>query len=553
MVSPTILPVLPTIGQVLSTHSRVRSGNLGARDLDRSLTYGAWNDRACRLANALVGLGLSKGDRLAVLAHNRLEWVEIYTAAAKAGVVVVPINFRLTGPEVAFIVNDCEAAAMMVEDALVETVEGVRSELSVPADRFIVLGGSDGRATPGGYRGFEALLAGGSPSEPSVVVGPDDIACLMYTSGTTGHPKGAIRSHRGLTMLALVTGLEFRFHPGDVGLLVMPMCHANSLYFFVSFLYRGAPVTVFSRPSFDPELCLAELGRSTFSSLVPTHYSMLSDVAPVRRSDASSVEKLLVSSATAFVETKQRIMEMFPNAGLYELYGSTEASWVTMLHPHEQFDHLGTVGREVVGSAPIRMLDDDGDEVPDGEPGELYSSSPYQFDGYWGRPDKTAEAMRGEYLSVGDIARRNSDGFVELIDRKKNMIVTGGENVYPSEVEQVLASHPDVADVAVFGVHDPVWSEQVVAAVVPRAGASPTAEVLVEWASGRLAGYKRPRRIEFLSPADMPRNATGKILHRSLREMFDPGAAADTATAAATADIGTDADTDAHTDRGAES
>ena len=227
-----------------------------------------------------------------------------------------------------------------------------------------------------------------------------------------------------------------------------------------------------------------------------------------------------MSSATAFVETKRRIMEMFPNSGLYELYGSTEAGWVTMLHPNEQFDHLGSVGREVVGSAPIRILDDDGTEVADGEAGELFSSSPYQFDGYWNLPDRTAEALRGEYLSVGDIARRDEHGYIQLIDRKKNMIVTGGENVYPSEVENVLAAHPDVADVAVFGLPDPRWSELVVAAVVSRSGASPDVETLTRWAGERLAGYKRPRRIEFLTPDEMPRNATGKILHRTLRQMF---------------------------------
>jgi acyl-CoA synthetase (AMP-forming)/AMP-acid ligase II len=511
--------ILPTMGHVLSTHARVRPGYLGARDLERSLTYRQWNERACRLANALTGLGLTKGQRVAVLAHNRLEWAEIYPAAAKAGLVAVPINFRLTGPEAAFIINDSEAAAVIVEDTLIDTIGAIRSELEVPADRFVLMGDR----TVGGYRTYEALIAAGAPDEPGAAVDPDDTACLMYTSGTTGNPKGAIRSHRGLTMLALLTGLEFRFHSRDVGLLVMPMCHANSLYFFTTLLYCAAPITVFSRASFDPELCLIQLGQATFSSLVPTHYAMLLEIPEARRPDTSSVEKLLVSSATAFVDTKRRIIEMFPNSGLYELYGSTEAGWVTMLHPDEQFDHLGSVGREVVGSAPIRLLDTDGEEVADGEPGELYSSSPYQFDGYWNLPDKTAKAMRGDYLTVGDIAVRDIDGYIQLIDRKNNMIVTGGENVYPSEVEQVLARHPDVADVAVVGVADPTWSERVVAAVVPRAGTAPTAEALLAWSADRLAGHKRPRRIEFLAAEQMPRNATGKILHRRLRELLDAG------------------------------
>ena len=213
-------------------------------------------------------------------------------------------------------------------------------------------------------------------------------------------------------------------------------------------------------------------------------------------------------------------MELFPNSGLYELYGSTEAGWVTMLHPDEQFEKLGTVGREVVGSAPIRLLDDDGREVRDGEPGELYSCSPYSFDGYWNNPEKTAEAFRGSYMTVGDIALRDQDGFIRLIDRKKNLIISGGENIYPSEVEAVLGAHPAVRDVAVVGRPDPKWGETVQAAVVLRAGKSVSEADLMAWAKERLAGYKRPREIVFLAADEMPRNATGKILHRELRSLL---------------------------------
>jgi acyl-CoA synthetase (AMP-forming)/AMP-acid ligase II len=346
----------------------------------------------------------------------------------------------------------------------------------------------------------------------------------MYTSGTTGNPKGAIRSHRGMAMLALMTQVELGLKRRDDALLVMPMCHANSLNFFTSFLCIGACVTIFSRSSFDAALCLRTIGEMgiTFTSLVPTHYAMMLDVPEAERgaADYGSVEKLMVSSAPARVATKRAIMEMFPNSGLYELYGSTEAGWVTFLHPDEQFDHLGTVGREVVGSAPIRLLDEAGHEVPDGEPGELFSCGPYAFDGYWNLPEKTAEAFRGPYLSVGDMAVRDEQGFIRLIDRKKNMIISGGENVYPTEVEAILAQHPDVKDVAVVGCPDDRWGERVAAAVVLRDGAALTSDTLIAWSKDRLAGYKRPREILFLKPDEMPRNATGKILHRVLRDMM---------------------------------
>jgi fatty-acyl-CoA synthase len=515
-----------TAGEALSAQARLQPHRIGARDLERAMSFARWNERACRLANALAGLGLAKGDRVAVLAFNRLEWVEIYTACAKAGLMAVPINFRLTASEARFVCEDSGVAAVIAEDALAGIVEEFRGALPLAADRYVRIGA---RARVAGWRDYEEFLALGADREPDVAVAPDDPWCLMYTSGTTGNPKGAIRGHRGMSMLALMTGVELGLGRRDDALLVMPMCHANSLNFFASFLHCGAAVTVFSRPSFDPSLCLRTIGAAgaTFTSLVPTHYAMMLDVPAAERgaADFGRVEKLMISSAPARVETKRAVMEMFPNSGLFELYGSTEAGWVTMLHPDEQFDHLGTVGREVVGSAPIRLLDDEGNEVPDGQPGELFSCGPYAFDGYWNLPGKTAEAFRGAYLTVGDVALRDADGFIRLIDRKKNMIITGGENVYPTEVEAVLGAHPDVRDVAVVGRPDAKWGERVEAAVVLRDGAAASAGDLLTWCRPRLAGYKRPRAILFLKPEEMPRNTTGKILHRVLRDMLARGGA----------------------------
>jgi acyl-CoA synthetase (AMP-forming)/AMP-acid ligase II len=226
----------------------------------------------------------------------------------------------------------------------------------------------------------------------------------------------------------------------------------------------------------------------------------------------------MISSAPARPDTKQEIMKMFSNSGLYELYGSTETGWVTMLHPNEQFTKLGSVGRECVGSLPIRLLDEAGNEVPDGTPGELFSCNPYTFDGYWKLPEKTAEAFRGPYCTVGDMARRDSDGYIWLVDRKKNMIISGGENVYPSEVEIAVASHLAVKDVAVIGLPDDKWGERVHAVVILKDGQQATEADIIGHARGSLAGYKRPRSVSFITEADMPRTATGKILHRVLRE-----------------------------------
>lgn len=510
---------LLTLGGALAAHAHVKPDTVGVRDLERAMTFRDWNRRACRLANALLGLGLAKGERVAVLAYNCVEWAEIYAATAKAGLVAVPINFRLVGAEIGYIVENAGASALIVQDELAGVIEEIRATLPVPASRIIHFGA---QPCPAGYRDYETLLAKAGDREPAVAVGTTDPWMLMYTSGTTGRPKGAIRSHRANTLLSLVTEIELGIRREDSALLVMPMCHANSLYFFGAFSYCGSAVTIYSRKSFDPEHCLRTLAdtRSSFTSLVPTHYIMMLGLpAAVReRCDSDAVTKLMISSAPARPDTKRAVMEMFRNSGLFELYGSTEAGWVTMLHPHEQFTKLGSVGRECVGSAPIRILDDAGNAVPDGRPGELFSCNPYTFDGYWKLPQQTAEAFRGDYCSVGDMARRDADGYIWLVDRKKNMIISGGENVYPSEVEAVVGACPKVKDVAVIGLPDPKWGERVHAVVILHDGAAASEAELADWCKDRIAGYKRPRSFSFVAEHDMPRTATGKILHRVLRQ-----------------------------------
>jgi fatty-acyl-CoA synthase len=509
---------LAHLSDTLALHAQLFPDKVGASDLERRMTFGLWYRRACRLANALIGIGLAKGDRVCVLAYNCVEWLEIYAAAGLTGFIAVPINFRLTGPEARYIIEDCEARALVVQNELLGVAERIRADLPIPPANFIHFGAAP---CPAGYRAYEELLAQARDSRPSLDVAGDDPWTFMYTSGTTGKPKGAIRNHAGGAMLSLVTEVELGISQRDAALLVMPMCHANSLYFFGAFSYCGGACTVYSRKHFDPEHLVRTLaeGGATFTSLVPTHYSMILDLQAATRAryNVEAVTKLMISSAPAQRETKLAIMEYFRNSGLFELYGSTETGWVTMLHPDEQFSKLGSVGRECVGSRPIRLLDADGNDVPQGDAGELYSCNDYMFDGYWKLPDKTKEAFRGDYCSVGDMARRDADGYIFLVDRKSNMIISGGENVYPSEVEALLGTHEKVKYVAVIGLADSTWGERVHAVIVPREGTSPTDTEIMEWCRTRIAGYKRPRSVAFITDNDMPRTATGKIQHRLLR------------------------------------
>ena len=517
---------LLTVSDAIASHARLQPRKIGTRDSRRTLSYAQWDDRANRLATGLLRLGLAKGDRVALLAYNCVEWMEIYVALARAGLVAVPLNFRLMGPEIAYIVQHSEARAVIVQDDLRDRIEAIRAELPLLPGCAIHFGGP----APAGWQGYEALIDASPAGAPPVRVRPEDPFALMYTSGTTGRPKGAVRSHEGNALIAMATALEFGFSRDDTGLLVMPMCHANSLYFGMTFMHLGATVVVDDHKSFDPEALLATLAREkvTFTSLVPTHYIMMLSLPAEAKSrhDVSAVDKLLISSAPARKDTKLAILEHFRNSRLFELYGATETGWVTLLRPEEQIDKLGSVGREWAGSGAIKLLDPDGNEVPDGEVGELFSRTAYVFDGYWKNPDKSAEAFRGEWCSVGDMARRDADGYIHLVDRKSNMIISGGENIYPSEVEAVLGAHPKVKDVAVIGVPHDKWGEAVQAVIVLHAGQHATEAEMLDWCRDRMAGYKRPRSILFIVDADMPRTATGKILHRTLRERLMATAAA---------------------------
>ena len=511
---------LLTISDAVATHARLTPGKSGARDSRRSLTYAQWDERASRLGAGLLVRGLRKGNRVAVLAYNCLEWMEIYVALARAGLVAVPINFRLTAAEIAYIADHAEVSAVIVGAEFCTVVDTIRTDIPKCVDCFVVIG----TAPTAAWVTYEDVMASGSAATNFDTVQPDDLCALMYTSGTTGRPKGAMRSHGGSSLIALATALEMGFTRDDTGLLVMPLCHANSLYFGTTFIHLGATCIVDDRRSFDPEALLATLAhdRVTFTSMVPTHYIMLQSLPAEtkQRYDVSSVGKLLISSAPARKETKLAILEQFRNGKLYELYGSTEHGWVTLLRPHEQIDRLGSVGREWAGSGPIRLLDENGCEVSDGAVGELHARTAYVFDGYWKSPEKTAEAFRGDWSSVGDMARRDSDGYIWLVDRKSNMIITGGENVYPSEVESALGAFPKVKDVAVIGIAHPKWGEAVHAVIVLHEDQLSTADEVRAWCKQRLASFKCPASVSFIADAEMPRTATGKIQHRILKTQY---------------------------------
>ena len=505
------------LGQNLKINARKYPDTVALKDSSRSFTYPELNFRVNQLANSLLSLGLTKGSKVAVLMENSVEIIEIYLATAKTGMIIIPINFRLIDKEIAYILANSDADALIVHEEFTPVIQEIREGIKhIPDENYIVAGNGIS-----GFRQYDHLINSSADHEPDINVNPDDSWILIYTSGTTGKPKGVIRSHESHIAFYLINAVDFGFSHHDVCMNIMPLCHINSTYFTFTFLYLGGSVYIHPARSFRAEeiLRIIEREKISFISLIPTHYNLILNVNGADRNcNVSSINKLLCSSAPVRKNVKKAIMEFFPGVQLYEAYGSTEAGSVTVLKPEDQLRKLGSIGFESLGTDRIRILDENGHEVQNGQVGELYSRGPMLFDGYYKLPEKTISSFNNGWFSAGDMARRDSDGFYEIVDRKDNMIITGGEHVYPSEVEEIIANHPDVSDAAVISVPDEKWGELVLAVVVPSAPVEE--QTLLTWCKERMAGYKRPKKIVFIKPDEMPRTGTGKILHRVLRERY---------------------------------
>ena len=510
------------LGEVLDVHAKKRATKLAVKDwCGKAWTYSELNARTNKLANGLLDMGLRKGDRVAVMLYNCAEFVEIYCAFAKAGLVVTPVSWRYVEKEMEYVVDDSDAKGMIISKGFVDTINQLRPKFSKIDSRNYIL---VGETTSEAYTNYEDLIANSPDHKPDVKVDCKDTWAQIYTSGTTGFPKGVVRSHESYAAFFLVNAVEFGFSEKDNGMIIMPLFHVNSTFYGLLFPYIGASLFVGRDKGFDPVELLGIVDREkiTFISLIPTHYSLILEVPEEtrRRFDTSSLRKLLCSSAPARSKIKRRILECFPGVELYEAYGSTEAGLVTILKPEDQLRKIGSMGRECLGVDLIKLLDENGREVGLGEIGELYSKGPMTFDEYNKLPEKTIASFRDEFFSAGDLVKRDEEGYYYIVDRKDNMIITGGEHVYPSEVEENISQYSKVRDVAVVGLPDDKWGEAVTAVVVLKEGETATSEEIVEWCRGKMAGYKKPKRVIFINYSEMPRTATGKILHRELREKY---------------------------------
>ena len=484
-------------------------------DGDRTQTYAELDDRSNRVANVLLGAGLRPGDHVGFLSGNRLEYCEVAAGIAKAGMVMIPLNPRSAAPEIDFIFDHSDARALILDDSLASNATGaIESQ-----DPAVVLS-MGGEQVGSSYE--DALRTVGS-ADPRIPVAETEPFAIAYTSGTTGNPKGVVISHRSRTLTFYATALEWGLGPGRRTIAVAPMYHGAGFAFAYAAVHTGGTVSMLR--AFDPEglLSMIERDRPHSVFLVPTHAAIVRSLGEdtIASFDTSSLEVIYFNAAPLPQALKEWVHGMFPDVGLHELYGSTEAAIVTNLRPPDIMRKERCVGHAWF-MTEVRVVDDDGNRVGPGEIGELYSRSPYLMNGYYKNPEATAESTTEDgFFSAGDLAMVDDENYHYIVDRKKDLIISGGANIYPRDVEEVLLRHPAVLDVAVIGLPSERWGEQVTAVVVTRAGEPLPVDHLDRLCRSKLARYKIPRRYETVDV--LPRNAGMKVLKRDLRERFSSG------------------------------
>ncbi|MGE2732048.1 fatty-acid--CoA ligase FadD5 [Mycolicibacterium vaccae] len=529
----------------LARHALMQSDGTALRFLGRTITWGELDQRVTALATDLHRRGVGFGDRVLILMLNRPEFIESFLAINKLGAIAVPVNFRMTPPEIAFLVSDCEAKVAITESVLTKVATGVR-ELEPTLATVIVAGGSSDAEV----LDYEQLIADSDGDCPVVDIPNDSPALIMYTSGTTGRPKGAVLTHTNISGQAQT----FLFTSGadlnhDVGFIGVPLFHIAGIGNTIPGLLLGRPTVLYPLGAFDPGelLDVLEAEQVTGIFLVPAQWQAVCAAQRAKPRDLR-LRTLSWGAAPASDTLLREMAETFPGAQILAAFGQTEMSPVTcMLLGEDAIRKLGSVGK-VIPTVAARIVDDNMNDVPVGQVGEIVYRAPTLMAGYWNNPKATAEAFAGGWFHSGDLVRQDEEGYIWVVDRKKDMIISGGENIYCAEVENVLAAHPDIVEVSVVGRAHPKWGEVPVAVVVLRSSLNSASgdtlrlEDLDEFLTERLARYKHPKALEVVDT--LPRNPAGKVLKTELRQRFSAAVSVDAgeSDAAPTVSTGRSAD-----------
>lgn len=479
-----------------------------------TVTFGALHEHVLRCANMLVGLGLKPGERVVVFAANCCEYLELYLGLQLSGLVAVPVNYRLSAAELAYVIGNSGARGLVIGAEFLPLYQSQASKLERPVDVVVVIG----RAADHG-KAYHRLRDQAPAAELPLLSTPHSPAAIFYTSGTTGFPKGAVLSHLTILMRFCSWGWRFGIAEEDVILVPGPVFHQS--FGSISLLSLCVGARLILHGDFQAGRVADALARHriSYSFMVPNMFAgVLGALASgAHQGDCSALRLLMSSGSTLPSPVLRGLLDAFPGARLCDTYGWTESGWITYCAHEVMLQETRTVGRASYG-CELAILDDEGLPLPAGEVGQIYAANPVPFLGYHGNPDATAAMRRGKWETGGDVGTLDERGFLQIFDRKRDMIVSGGENIYPAEIERVLVEHPDVIEVAVVGVPDDKWGESPRACLVLKPGANVSLSDLTAFCQERLARFKHPRSVVALDA--LPRNSMGKVLRRELRERF---------------------------------
>jgi acyl-CoA synthetase (AMP-forming)/AMP-acid ligase II len=503
-------PMKINIGEILAKRSFLTPDREGLVCEKVRRTYRDLNDRANRLANAMKALGVGYGDRVGVLALNEAEFYDLYFGLGKIGAILVPVNYRLAGPEIQFILSDCEAKVFVFGKEYKDIVDSFRKD--IPSQDLIAISDEPVEWA----KSYESLINAASGQEPEIIGGDDDTLTILYTSGTTGRPKGAELTHTYYFWNSVNILSTLGIDVGNNTLIALPLFHIGALAIPPYLVHAGGKAILLR--SLDPQRFLELLQEEKITGFgsVPALLDILKWVPNFEKYDWSSVRNILVYAAPVPVT----LIKEYAAAGIQvrQLYGLTEGNTATVLDPENALTKVGSCGKPFFHTE-VRVVDDEGKDVGPEVNGEILLRMPNLMKGYWNRPKDTAATIRDGWLYTGDIGKMDADGFFYILDRKKDMIISGGENIYPAEIEDYLLNHPQIADVGVIGYAHEKWGEAVKAIVVLKPGETLTEAELIEWCQGKIGRFKIPKTVVFTDA--IPRTPTGKILKRVLREQYN--------------------------------
>jgi acyl-CoA synthetase (AMP-forming)/AMP-acid ligase II len=511
---------MTTLGDVLRYQAQIRPDAAAFAFEGRLTSYRGFDRHASQVARALLASGVQPGDRIAYLAKNSDCYFELLFGAAKAGIVMVPVSWRLAAPEIAYILGDTGAPMLFVGREFTATAQAIAPDLPQLRQIIALEGGVPG------WRSYQDWRDAESDADPAADISPEAVALQLYTSGTTGRPKGAMLRHANLLGLRSLQSLSDtdwnRWTAEDVSLVAMPVSHIGGTGWGIMGVYNGAKGVV--ARDFDPNRVLDFIEQDRISKmfLVPAAMQIVVRHPRARQVDYSAMKYMLYGASPIPLALLRECMEVF-GCGFVQMYGMTETCGTIVAlapedHTPEGSPRMRSAGKALPG-VELAILDAAGNRLKPHQVGEIATRSPANMAGYWNLPEATAKTIDGEnWLRTGDAGYLDEEGYLYIHDRVKDMIISGGENVYPAEVENAIFGHPDVADVAVIGVPDPIWGEAVKAVVVARPGTAPDPAEIIAWTRSRIAGFKTPKSIDFIEA--LPRNASGKILRRQLREPY---------------------------------